>query len=137
MATADWTERWQALSAEVLSELQAWRAAHPTATVREIETAVEPRISRLRALLLEDAAQAIGASNMSRMFKHILPNVSHVALVQLSQHTVQFIKAEVIHWDELLDFGTWAKAKDVGKIRIEGKDYHPIDGDVMEFRFNV
>jgi GTP-binding protein YchF len=48
-----------------------------------------------------------------------------------------FIKAEVIHWDELLDFGAWAKAKEVGKIRIEGKDYHPIDGDVMEFRFNV
>jgi peptide/nickel transport system permease protein len=42
------------------------------------------------------AAQAIGASNFSRMFRHILPNVSHVALVQLSQHTVQFIKAEVI-----------------------------------------
>jgi len=42
------------------------------------------------------AAQAIGASNLSRMFHHILPNVSHVALVQLSQHTVQFIKAEVI-----------------------------------------
>jgi GTP-binding protein YchF len=48
-----------------------------------------------------------------------------------------FIKAEVIHWDELLEFGSWARAKDVGKIRIEGKDYHPIDGDVMEFRFNV
>jgi peptide/nickel transport system permease protein len=42
------------------------------------------------------AAQAIGASNASRMFVHILPNVSHVALVQLSQHTVSFIKAEVI-----------------------------------------
>jgi peptide/nickel transport system permease protein len=42
------------------------------------------------------AAQAIGASNFSRMFVHILPNVSHVSLVQLSQHTVQFIKAEVI-----------------------------------------
>jgi peptide/nickel transport system permease protein len=42
------------------------------------------------------AAQAIGATNWSRMFVHILPNVSHVALVQLSQHTVQFIKAEVI-----------------------------------------
>ena len=42
------------------------------------------------------AAQAIGASNLSRMFHHILPNVSHVALVQLSQHTVGFIKAEVI-----------------------------------------
>jgi peptide/nickel transport system permease protein len=42
------------------------------------------------------AAQAIGASHMSRMFIHILPNVSHVVLVQLSQHVVGFIKAEVI-----------------------------------------
>jgi peptide/nickel transport system permease protein len=42
------------------------------------------------------AAQAIGASHMSRMFVHILPNVSHVVLVQLSQHVVGFIKAEVI-----------------------------------------
>jgi peptide/nickel transport system permease protein len=42
------------------------------------------------------AAQAIGATHASRMFHHILPNVSHVALVQLSQHTVGFIKAEVI-----------------------------------------
>ncbi len=48
-----------------------------------------------------------------------------------------FIKAEVIHWDELLEIGSWQKAKELGKIRIEGKDYHPIDGDVMEFRFNV
>ena len=48
-----------------------------------------------------------------------------------------FIKAEVIHWDELLEIGSWAKAKELGKIRIEGKDYHPLDGDVMEFRFNV
>jgi peptide/nickel transport system permease protein len=42
------------------------------------------------------AAQAIGATHLSRMFVHILPNVSHVCLVQLSQHVVQFIKAEVI-----------------------------------------
>jgi oligopeptide transport system permease protein len=42
------------------------------------------------------AAEAIGASNFSRMFRHILPNVSHVALVQLSIHAVGFIKAEVI-----------------------------------------
>jgi hypothetical protein len=48
-----------------------------------------------------------------------------------------FIKAEVIHWDELLDIGSWVKAKELGRIRIEGKDYHPMDGDVMEFRFNV
>jgi len=42
------------------------------------------------------AAQAIGASHQRRMFVHILPNVSHVSLVQLSQHVVSFIKAEVI-----------------------------------------
>ncbi|WP_077035478.1 ABC transporter permease [Pelomonas sp. KK5] len=42
------------------------------------------------------AAEAIGASSASRMFKHILPNVSHVALVQLSLHVVSFIKSEVI-----------------------------------------
>ncbi|MCV2352546.1 ABC transporter permease [Paucibacter sp. B2R-40] len=42
------------------------------------------------------AAEAIGASRYSRMFKHILPNVSHVALVQLSLHVVGFIKSEVI-----------------------------------------
>ena len=42
------------------------------------------------------SAEAIGASLMSRMFKHILPNVSHVALVQLSLHVVGFIKSEVI-----------------------------------------
>lgn len=42
------------------------------------------------------SAEAIGASKFSRMFKHILPNVSHVALVQLSLHVVSFIKSEVI-----------------------------------------
>jgi oligopeptide transport system permease protein len=42
------------------------------------------------------SAEAIGASTSSRMFKHILPNVSHVVLVQLSIHVVGFIKSEVI-----------------------------------------
>jgi GTP-binding protein YchF len=48
-----------------------------------------------------------------------------------------FIRAEVIQWDELLDLGSWNKAKEVGKLRVEGKDYIAQDGDVMEFRFNV
>lgn len=42
------------------------------------------------------AANAIGASNMRRMFVHIFPNISHVVLVQLSLHVVLFIKSEVI-----------------------------------------
>ncbi|MDQ3311299.1 MAG: redox-regulated ATPase YchF [Actinomycetota bacterium] len=48
-----------------------------------------------------------------------------------------FIKAEVIDWQELLRLGSWSKARDVGKLRVEGKDYIVADGDVMEFRFNV
>jgi GTP-binding protein YchF len=48
-----------------------------------------------------------------------------------------FIRAEVIHWDELLSIGSWAKAKELGKLRVEGKDYEVVDGDVMEIRFNV
>jgi hypothetical protein len=48
-----------------------------------------------------------------------------------------FIRAEVIHWDELLELGSWAKAKAAGRIRLEGKDYHVADGDVLEIRFNV
>jgi oligopeptide transport system permease protein len=42
------------------------------------------------------SAEAIGASRMSRMFKHILPNVSHVVLVRMGLLAVGFIKAEVI-----------------------------------------
>ena len=48
-----------------------------------------------------------------------------------------FIRAEVIHWDELLSIGSWNKAKDAGKLRVEGKDYEVVDGDVLEIRFNV
>lgn len=42
------------------------------------------------------AADVIGASDARRMFVHILPNVSHVVLVQLSLHVVLFIKSEVV-----------------------------------------
>ncbi len=42
------------------------------------------------------AAEAIGASKLSRMFRHILPNVSHVVLVRMGLLVVGFIKAEVI-----------------------------------------
>jgi GTP-binding protein YchF len=48
-----------------------------------------------------------------------------------------FIRAEVIHWDELVEIGSWAKARELGRLRVEGKDYEVADGDVMEFRFNV
>jgi hypothetical protein len=48
-----------------------------------------------------------------------------------------FIKADVIRWDELLEFGSLAAARAKGKVRLEGKDYLVQDGDVLEIRFNV
>ena len=48
-----------------------------------------------------------------------------------------FIKAEVINYQELLDCGSHAAAREKGLIRIEGKDYVVRDGDVILFRFNV
>ena len=48
-----------------------------------------------------------------------------------------FIKAEVISFDDLVEAGSVAAARAVGKARIEGKDYVMADGDVVEFRFNV
>jgi len=48
-----------------------------------------------------------------------------------------FIKAEVVSFDDLVSAGSMAEAKARGKVRIEGKDYVMVDGDVVEFRFNV
>lgn len=48
-----------------------------------------------------------------------------------------FIRAEIIACDEYLKIGSEAKAKELGKMRLEGKDYKMQDGDVVHFRFNV
>lgn len=48
-----------------------------------------------------------------------------------------FIKAEVISFEDLMAAGSVVKAREVGKARMEGKDYVMKDGDVVEFRFNV
>ena len=48
-----------------------------------------------------------------------------------------FIAAEVVYYDELVALGSFAKAREAGKLRIEGKEYVVKDGDVIEFRFNV
>ncbi|OGI29239.1 MAG: hypothetical protein A2288_03045 [Candidatus Moranbacteria bacterium RIFOXYA12_FULL_44_15] len=46
----------------------------------------------------------------------------------------KFIRAEVIQWDELLKTGSWGKARELGKLRLEGKEYVVQDGDVIEFK---
>lgn len=46
----------------------------------------------------------------------------------------KFIRAEVVHCDKLLEAGSWGGAKQKGWLRLEGKDYTVVDGDVMEIR---
>jgi ribosome-binding ATPase YchF (GTP1/OBG family) len=48
-----------------------------------------------------------------------------------------FIAAQIVHFDDLIALGSEAKAREAGKLRIEGKDYVMRDGDVVEWRFNV
>jgi ribosome-binding ATPase len=48
-----------------------------------------------------------------------------------------FIAAETVHFDDLVQLGSFAKTREAGKLRIEGKEYLVKDGDVLEFRFNV
>ena len=48
-----------------------------------------------------------------------------------------FIRAEVIKYEDYIQFGSEAKVKEAGKMGVEGKEYVVSDGDVMHFRFNV
>ncbi|MCL2537813.1 MAG: DUF933 domain-containing protein, partial [Coriobacteriia bacterium] len=48
-----------------------------------------------------------------------------------------FIKAEVVSFEDYVEYGGEKGARDVGKLRLEGKDYVVKDGDVMHFKFNV
>lgn len=48
-----------------------------------------------------------------------------------------FIKAEIVSYDDLVQYGSVAEARAHGRVRMEGKDYVMSDGDVVEFRFNV
>ncbi len=48
-----------------------------------------------------------------------------------------FIRAEVIKFDDFINYGSEAAVKEAGKMGIEGKEYVVEDGDIMHFRFNV
>ena len=46
----------------------------------------------------------------------------------------KFIRADVVNWEKLLEAGSWSKARDLGTLRTEGKEYVVQDGDVIEFK---
>jgi len=48
-----------------------------------------------------------------------------------------FIRAEVVHFEDFVHYGSDAKCREAGKLRLEGKEYVVKDGDIIHFRFNV
>ena len=48
-----------------------------------------------------------------------------------------FIRAETVAYDDFMAAGSMVKAKEQGKVRLEGKEYIVQDGDILLFRFNV
>lgn len=60
----DFDAHWDELAEEVLSGMKEWRLQHPKATLRQIETALDERLGKMRARMLEDAALASAAADL-------------------------------------------------------------------------
>jgi len=69
----DFDQRWEKLSEEVLSGMKEWRLQHPRATLREIEAALDERLARMRARMLEDMALASRAANWKEAARELKP----------------------------------------------------------------
>src|SRR6266516_7304299 len=63
--TAEMEARWRESDEEVIVGLKGWRLQHPRATLREIETALDERLARVRARMLEDAALTSASADLS------------------------------------------------------------------------
>jgi len=69
----DFDEDWRGLSEEVITGMKEWRLQHPRATLSEIEAALDERLSRLRAHMLEDAALASAAADWKSAAEATVP----------------------------------------------------------------
>ena len=66
MNPKDFDRSWRELSEEVIMGMKEWRLQHPKATLSEIETALDERLARLRARMLQDAALASASADWSQ-----------------------------------------------------------------------
>ena len=129
-----------AVSIDVEAEIAA---CEPDERFEMLETfgigeSVVPRLARLAYLRLNRRTFLTTGEQESRAWTFRAgAHAPECAGVIHSDLQRGFIRAEVIDWQELLEIGSWAKAKELGKIRLEGKDYEVRDGDVLEIRFNV
>ena len=61
---SDFDARWNELAEEVITGMKEWRLQHPKATLREIERALDERLAKMRARMLQDAALASAAADI-------------------------------------------------------------------------
>jgi hypothetical protein len=91
MNPKEFDPRWNVLAAEVMVGMKDWRAAHPRATLREIEAALDERLAHMRARMLEDLALASPAADWAgwpESERPVCPDCGQ-PLARESQHTRQ------------------------------------------------
>lgn len=148
----------------LVSRVKAHAETHHGTTAIVIAAHVEEELGELEPdeeaeLLADMGVEDSGVSDLIRAVYHLLglrtfftanPKEAHAWTVSAGAKAPKgagqvhtdfergFISAEVVHFDDYLAAGgNKAHAREAGKLRIEGKDYEILDGDVIEFRFNT
>jgi len=128
------------ISAQIESELvdlDAAEAAEYLASLGVKETGVGNLIRSVYHLLGLRTYLTTGEKETRAWTIHAGDKAPAAAGVIHSDFERGFIAAETVSFTDLIQLGSFAKAREAGKLRIEGKDYVVQDGDVIEFRFNV
>jgi GTP-binding protein YchF len=123
------------------------------AQISELETAEDKKMFMDEYKMVEPALDRLihSAYKLLNLFTYFTAGIQEVRAWTIHQgwkapqaagviHTdfeKGFIKAEVIAYEDFIAYGSEAACREVGKLRIEGKEYVVKDGDVMHFRFNV
>ena len=129
-----------AISAQIESELVDLTETEAAEYLRDLgvrESGVGALIRAVYHLLGLRTFLTTGEKETRAWTIHAGDKASQAAGVIHSDFERGFIAAEVVAYDELTSLGSFTKAREAGKLRIEGKDYIVKDGDVVEFRFNV
>lgn len=128
------------ISAQIEAELMDLNPDEATAYLQDLgvnESGVGALIRAVYHLLGLRTYFTTGEKETRAWTIHVGDKAPQAAGVIHSDFERGFIAAETVAFTDLVALGSFAKAREAGKLRIEGKDYIVQDGDVMEFRFNV
>jgi GTP-binding protein YchF len=128
-----------AVSARIEAELAALEPDEAEAMRSELG-AGEPGLTRVirgAFALLDLIAFFTADAGKPAQSRHLRRGLTawHAAGVVHTDMQRGFVRAEVVPWDELVDAGGYAAARERGTLRIEGRDYVVADGDVVHIRF--